>query len=246
MLDENEPELQLKVLDCLLNWKDEYLLPYGQHLRNLVNPKTLRDELTRWSLSRESELVNEKHRDSLVPLVIRILVPKVRKLKTLASRKAASMHHRKAVIGFLAELDINELPLFFALLIKPLQTGSSGVDEVDELLWSTPKASANFDSSGVLKHFTMDNIKSLSSKKIYGFLHVTEEILGVFDESRIKPVLDTLMGSVVRILASCAGSMEGIECVDEEESGAEKQSMVLFMLYWNCGRNGMGHSIPFE
>ncbi|KAL7595784.1 hypothetical protein Lser_V15G29528 [Lactuca serriola] len=225
LLDENEPELQLKVLDCLLNWKDEYLLPYGQHLRNLVNPKTLRDELTRWSLSRESELVNEKHRDSLVPLVIRILVPKVRKLKTLASRKAASMHHRKAVIGFLAELDINELPLFFALLIKPLQTGSSGVDEVDELLWSTPKASANFDSSGVLKHFTMDNIKSLSSKKIYGFLHVTEEILGVFDESRIKPVLDTLMGSVVRILASCAGSMEGIECVDEEESGAEKQSM---------------------
>lgn len=87
MLDENDPEVQLKVLDCLLNWKDEFLLPYDQHLRNLINPKTLRDELTRWSLSRESHLVSEEHREFLVPIVIRILVPKVRKLKTLASRK---------------------------------------------------------------------------------------------------------------------------------------------------------------
>ncbi|KAI3823108.1 hypothetical protein L1987_04536 [Smallanthus sonchifolius] len=219
MLDENDPEVQLKVLDCLLNWKDEFLVPYAQNLRNLVNPKTLRDELTRWSLARESPLVSEQHRDSLVPLVIRLLVPKVRSLKTLASRKAASMHHRKAVIGFLAELDINELPLFFGLLIKPLQIGSSGVDDVSDLIWSSPKTPANFDSSAVLRHFTMYNIKSLSSKKIYGFLHVTEEILGVFDESRIKPVLDTLMGSVVRILASCAPSM------DDEDGGAEKQSI---------------------
>ncbi|XP_022025733.1 small subunit processome component 20 homolog isoform X2 [Helianthus annuus] len=219
LLDENDFEVQLKVLDCLLNWKDEFLFPYAQNLRNLVNPKTLRDELTRWSLSRDSHLVSEQHRDSLVPLVIRLLVSKVRNLKTLASRKAASMHHRKAVIAFLAELDINELSLFFALLIKPLQIGSSGVDDVSELIWSSAKTSANLDSSAVLSHFTMDNIKSLSSKKIYGFLHVIEEILGVFDESRVKPVLDTFMGSVVRILASCASS------TDEEDCAADKQSM---------------------
>ena len=92
LLDENDPDVQLKVLDCLLNWKDDFLLPYDQHLRNLVNPKTLRDELTRWSLSRESQLVSEDHRDFLVPIVIRILVPKVRKLKKLASRKVGSVN----------------------------------------------------------------------------------------------------------------------------------------------------------
>lgn len=133
------------------------------------------------------------------------------------------MHHRKAIIAFLAELDINELPLFFALLIKPLQIGSTGVDDVSELIWSSPKTPASFDSSAVLRHFTMDNIKSLSSKKIYGFLHVTEDILGVFDETRIKPVLDTLMGSIVRILASCASSN------DEENDVADKQSMVILL-----------------
>ncbi|GKA05321.1 probable methyltransferase PMT11 [Tanacetum coccineum] len=46
--------------------------------------------------------------------------------------RTASVHHRKAIIGFLDELDINELPLLFDLLIKPLQTGSSGVDDMDE------------------------------------------------------------------------------------------------------------------
>nr|GEV01026.1 hypothetical protein [Tanacetum cinerariifolium] len=223
LLDENDPDVQLKVLECLLNWKDEFLLPYDQHLRNLVNPKTLRDELTRWSLSRESRLVSEDHRDFLVPIVIRILVPKVRKLKKLASRKTASVHHRKAVIGFLAELDINELPLFFALLIKPLQTGSSGVDDVCE----SPETPAIIDSSSVSRLITLDNIKSLSSKKVYGFLHVTEEIIGVFDASRIEPVLDTLMGSVVRILASCAPTMDETKdtCIQEEDVGEEKQTM---------------------
>ena len=143
----------------------------------------------------------------------------------LSFLQTASVLHRKAVIGFLAELDINELPLFFALLIKPLQTGSSGVDDMDE----SPETPANFDSSSVLRHFTIDNIKSLSSKKVYGFLHVTEEIIGVFDASLIEPFLDTLMGSVVRILASCSPTMDETKnvCIQEEDVGEEKQAMVI-------------------
>lgn len=87
LLDENDADLQMKVLDCLLNWKDDYLLPYDQHLKNLISTKSLREELTSWSLSTESDLIDERHRPHLVPMVIRILIPKVRKLKTLASRK---------------------------------------------------------------------------------------------------------------------------------------------------------------
>lgn len=71
----------------MLNWKDDYLLPYGQHLKNLIIAKNLREELTTWTLAKESSQIQEAHRGFLVPIVIRILVPKVRKLKTLASRK---------------------------------------------------------------------------------------------------------------------------------------------------------------
>lgn len=87
LLEEDDADLQTKVLDCLLNWKDDFLLPYNQHLKNLINSKSLREELTTWSLSRESNLVDTRHRTFLVPVVIRVLAPKVRKLKALASRK---------------------------------------------------------------------------------------------------------------------------------------------------------------
>jgi len=87
LLEENDPEIQMRVLDCLLIWKDDYILPYIEHLRSLINSKNLREELTTWSLSRESEYIEECHRSYLVPLVIRLLMPRVRKLKGLASRK---------------------------------------------------------------------------------------------------------------------------------------------------------------
>lgn len=208
LLDANDAELQMKALDCLLNWKDDFLHPYEQHLQNLISVKNLREELTTWSLSRESNLIDEQHRPHLVPIVLRVLIPKVRKLKTLASRKHASIHQRKAVLGFLAELDVGELPLFYALLINPLQTISQGVDAIGNCLWSSPECSKDeFDACSILRQFTVDNITALSWKKIYGFLHVVEDILGVFDELHIKPFLDLLMGCVVRILASCSSSL---------------------------------------
>ncbi|PSS35668.1 Small subunit processome component like [Actinidia chinensis var. chinensis] len=224
LLDENDAEIQTTVLDCLLNWKDDFLLPYDLHLKNLISSKSLREELTTWSLSKESNLIEERHRSDLVPLVIRILVPKVRNLKTLASRKHTSVHHRKAVLGFLAQLEVDELPLFFALLIKPLLRISQGFDGMYKWFWSSSESSKDdFDSCSVLKHFTMDNIVALSWKKKYGFLHVIEDILAVFDELHVKPCLNLLMGCVVRILGSCtsiidSGKSSGLSVVEKDFS----------------------------
>lgn len=87
LMEENDPKIQVKVLDCLLTWKEGHLVPYDQHLRNLISSKNLREELTTWNLSREAGTIEECHRIHLVPLVIRLLMPKVRMLKELASRK---------------------------------------------------------------------------------------------------------------------------------------------------------------
>ncbi|CBI17281.3 unnamed protein product, partial [Vitis vinifera] len=209
LLDENDAEIQMQVLDCLLFWKDNFLLPYDQHLKNLISSKNLREELTTWSLSRESNLVEEQHRTCLVPVVIRLLVPKVRKLKTLASRKHTSVHHRKAVLAFIAQLDVNELALFFAMLLKPLLSISKGSDTTADWFWSSHENYMNdFQAFNVLKFFTVDNINSLSWKKRYGFLHVIEDVLEVFDEFHVIPFLDLLMGCVVRVLGSCTSSLE--------------------------------------
>ncbi|KAH0641401.1 hypothetical protein KY285_037987 [Solanum tuberosum] len=210
LLEEDDADMQSKVLDCLLNWKDDFLLPYDQHLKNLINSKSLREELTTWSLSRESDLVDTRHRAFLVPVVIRILSPKVRKLKALASRKHASVHHRKAILGFLAQLDVEELPLFFALLIKPLVSASQGAAAKSAWPWTTPGVLQHgLDSFSVLEHFSRDCINVISWKKRYGFLHVIEDIVAVFDEVHISPFLDLLMGCIVRLLDSCTSTLEG-------------------------------------
>ncbi|KAK2393598.1 ARM repeat superfamily protein [Trifolium repens] len=211
LIEEDNPEIQFRVLDFLLIWKDDYFLPYTEHLRNLISYKITREELTTWSLSRESKMIEECHRAYLVPLVIRLLMPKVRKLKGLASRKKASICHRKAILSFIAGLDITELPLFFALLIKPLQIVEK-IDGSANLFWTLPlSCTSEFQASSLLEYFTLDNIASLSWKKKYGFLHVIEDIVGVFDELHIRPFLDLLVGCVVRVLESCTSILDNIK-----------------------------------
>ncbi|PKI51064.1 hypothetical protein CRG98_028536, partial [Punica granatum] len=229
LLDENDAEIQMKVLDCLLLWKDDFLLPYEQNLKNLICSKNLREELTTWSLSCESSLIEAGHRAYIVPLAVRILAPKVRKLKTLASRKHASVHHRRAVLSFLAELDTTELPLFFKLLIKPLRVISLEPNEGSN--WCQSPGSISLDDSVTmefLKYFTTDNIVALSWKKISGFLHVVEDVLGTFDEFHLGPFLNLLMGIVVRILGCCTFCLDGAKGIyssSEDMSASVKQTM---------------------
>ncbi|XP_058732408.1 U3 small nucleolar RNA-associated protein 20-like isoform X2 [Vicia villosa] len=241
LIEENDPEIQFRVLDCLLIWKDDCFSPYTEHLRNLISSKTIREELTTWSLSKESKMIEECHRAYLVPLVIRLLVPKVRKLKGLSSRKNASICHRKAVLSFIAKLDITELPHFFALLIKPLQIVEK-TDGAANLFWTLPIDCTNeFQACSLLEYFTLDNIATLSWNKKYGFLRVIEDVVGVFDELHIRPFLDLLVGCVVRVLESCTSSLENIKLnglssykhksssssnSSDEESVAENQTLI--------------------
>ncbi|XP_054807809.1 U3 small nucleolar RNA-associated protein 20 isoform X1 [Prosopis cineraria] len=228
LMEENDPEIQMKVLDCLLTWKDDYLVPYDQHLRNLITSKNLREELTTWSLSREAGTIEECHRMHLVPLVIRLLMPKVRMLRELASRKNASIYHRKAILQFIAEVDVNELPIFFALMIKPLQIVNK-TDGPAKLFWTLPGGSVSeFQASSLLEYFTSESIAGISLKKRYAFLHVIEDFLGVFDDSHVRPFLDLLMGCVVRVLGSCASGLDNAKLnefpSDQSDSGTNSFS----------------------
>ncbi|XP_047962279.1 small subunit processome component 20 homolog [Salvia hispanica] len=217
LLDQNDADIQTKVLDCLLNWKDDFLLAYSENLKNLINLKNMRDVLARWSLSRISvDSVDERHRAYLVPIVVRILIPKVRNLKMLTTQKNAKAY-RKAVLGFLAELDLDELPLFFWLLVKPLLP-----DEMSKTCWASFKSHQfEVDEPDILNLLTSTAIETLSWKKKFGFLHVVEDILAVFDESRIKPFLNILINCVVLISLSCSSVLG---CKTRDKSPVEDSS----------------------
>lgn len=132
---------------------------------------------------------------------------------------------------------------------------------MDVWFWSwSERSKKEFDSFSVLKYFTIDNMLALSWKKKDAFLHVIEDILGVFNELHVKPYLNLLMGCVVRMLWSCTSIIDrgssGFPIVEipssfrdmhERGGGAKNQIMVpsinlyslhVFMyLYLHCWRS---------
>ncbi|KAL0705148.1 hypothetical protein Bca4012_071573 [Brassica carinata] len=206
-LDDNDAEIQMSVLEFLV-LSNDYLLPHRHRLENLIKPKKLREELTTWNFSKDIE---EAHRSHFVSLVIRILMPKVTSLKNSAS----AICHREAVLGVISQLDVNELSLFFALLMKPLNIIS---DEAADLFWSSGESSLDyFQKSKFSKYINVDALSTLSWKMKSGFLHVIQHILKVFDVFHVRPFLDFLMGCVVRLLVNNAPT------IDEESNNIDRE-----------------------
>ncbi|KAH0878443.1 hypothetical protein HID58_065837 [Brassica napus] len=215
-LDDNDAEIQMSVLEFLV-LSNDYLLPHRHRLENLIKPKGLREELTTWNFSKDIE---EAHRSHFVSLVVRILMPKVGSLKNSASRERTSIFNRKAVLGVISQLDVNELSLFFALLMKPLNIIS---DEATDLFWSSGKSSLDyFQKSKFSKYINVDALSTLSWKMKSGFLHVIQDIHKIFDiVFHVRPFLDFLMGCVVRLLVNNAPNIdeEKIVSTNHDQAG---------------------------
>lgn len=79
-VDNDEPGVQAAALKCLSAFKVKAL---GQHLERmlrLADNKTLRGEMTSFPLAPGAEGgVSGEHRPVLIPLLVRLLFPKLRK-----------------------------------------------------------------------------------------------------------------------------------------------------------------------
>lgn len=160
----------------------------------------------------------------------------------------ASVNLRKAVLMFFAQLDAKELPLFFALLLKPLNIIPREDDATANWFCNSHSVSMTFSATNILKYFSEESIEALSWKKKYGFMHVIEEVLAVFDEMLISPFLNIILGCVVRVLGSCTSSLHAsrkneVSLVENDnicdkislESNKETASPGLVMLPFRLG-----------
>lgn len=215
VLDDSDPDIQAKALDCLLNWKDEFLTPYSQNLKNLIDIKTLREELTTWAVSHDSLSILKDHRSGVVPMVIRVLTPKVRKLKLLGSRKHTGVSHRKAILRFLLQFDSNELQLFFSLFLKSLIPGC-----LQHKIFGSKSDNILGNVSDIVGTSTELCLENFTWKKANGFVHLVEEIFGTFDMTHISPFLNVLLIIVARLLESCMRNLKS----DSDEKYPGKHS----------------------
>lgn len=138
------------------------------------------------------------------------------------------------------------------MLIKPLVSASQGAAAKRATTPETLKH--GFDSFSVLEHFSRDCIDTISWKKRYGFLHVVEDIVAVFDEVHISPFLDLLMGCIVRLLDSCTSTLEGTRndrgLADHGHQVEDKimvmsspaASLEIFFFFFNCRTQSIAHN----
>ena len=101
------PEIQLASLQCMSLFKPGYyILPYKPHLETLIQDSRGRTPFTEFPLLPSKSAILPEHRPELIPLIIRILFPKLTVTKFDLGR-------RTAVLAYLAQCEPQELlPLF--------------------------------------------------------------------------------------------------------------------------------------
>ncbi|XP_024539706.1 small subunit processome component 20 homolog isoform X1 [Selaginella moellendorffii] len=214
----NDADIQKKTLDCLLKWKGSCLTTYKDHLYKLMSVDTIRDELGSWSISKEDQQVANEHRTELMPVLVRILYPKLSKRNAKLGKSAS--HMRSSILTFLSCLEAKELETFFSLITRPLEAASSNVLlAVDQNEIKSP-----------IDLVDKKRVAGLPHKTKVGFLHLVKDILQVFDGERIEPYLPALMGIVFRLLeaASLSTVEEGISADEKPvSSGKDLRTLCL-------------------
>lgn len=141
--------------------------------------------------------------------------------------------HRKAILCFLAQLEVDELLLFFILLLKPLLPRPRANEVLDV---QTAEASTNITHGScpsiLNKYSTSILVADLSWKQKYGFLHVIDEILRTFDEAHIKPYLNALLKIVGLILESCMPNLaNGDSSSNSKVTSSMLNTLLVFTVF---------------
>lgn len=103
-MGDSDPTIQEVTLDCLLNWKDNYLTSYESHLKNIVSSKAIREELTTWNVGKESHEIKDEDRQPLLTVVLMLLFPRIMRRTVKSLGKVLSSIQNAVVPSLLYNL----------------------------------------------------------------------------------------------------------------------------------------------
>uniref|UniRef100_A0A8D2L0A2 UTP20 small subunit processome component n=1 Tax=Varanus komodoensis TaxID=61221 RepID=A0A8D2L0A2_VARKO len=127
LLTHQDQNVQKVALDCIMTYKQPYLLPYRENLQRLLEDKSFKEEIVHFSISEESTIVKALHRSGLVPVLMRILYGRMRnKTGNKTQGKSAAGTRMAIVLRFLAGSLPEELRMFLDLLFEPVKHFSNG------------------------------------------------------------------------------------------------------------------------
>ncbi|XP_015126374.1 small subunit processome component 20 homolog [Diachasma alloeum] len=209
LLTSKSVELQKAVLDCLSSYKHKSLMPYKDHLYGLIEEKNLRNELARFKVEHEEEttgMIQEDHRESLMPILMRLIYAKmISKGTGRAAGAAGGLVRRKIILRFLMGVKETEMMLFTKMAFKPF-----------EKYQITLSPEANLKD---LKTLTTDVIKNLDlsdvipPKRLRSAVNLLSIIIEEFGAKMSRNLLPRLLALLLCIMAHIKGILEQHESV---------------------------------
>lgn len=99
LLSHRNSEVQKLALDCVASYKYKYLQPYMDHLKGLVDDAKFKATITSFKIDKESGLVQQAHRQQLMPIVMRILFSKM--MTRVGGQKTSNQTRKSLIMRFL-------------------------------------------------------------------------------------------------------------------------------------------------
>ncbi|KAL4521880.1 hypothetical protein Ndes2526B_g01987 [Nannochloris sp. 'desiccata'] len=272
-----DPAVQQAALKCLKAFKLQWLAPYLDRLLRLADNKTLRSELAAFPLGKRPTSVREgddieailpEHRAALVPLLVALLFPKMRKRSGRLGGKGAPGSARAAILNFLAAAEATELRPLIELFLGPLGSVFSPPEGFIEETPTAAEAAMFGPGQGTwwgrelgkqTGFFWLDaiNAEALNAQPLrrrVGYLNTLEDILKHLGH-RMEPFLPELLalavvlfeGGTTELMLSnnpSSGS-GGVEETEKEEGGKEIRSRCLRLVATVMDRFPSSHDFSF-
>eukprot|EP00898_Chlorokybus_atmophyticus_P007671 jgi/Chlat1/7905/Chrsp67S07348 len=227
-----DPEVQQLTLASLNNHKDASLLRYSEQLERLINYKTAREEMARWNLSVNAGGVQPKDRSMLMPHIVRIMFPKLRKKSGKVAGRSAAGISRKAALIYLSHLEPHELAPLFSLIIAPLIAMQTFATQPDWL-------SSLSDLDAALSAIDLDALQNVTPKQVVGFLHVALDAVSTL-RWHVLPYLNALIAFVLRLIQL---AFEDNASNASNELGKEVRGLALRFMHSVVAKHPT-HNIP--
>ena len=173
------PDARLSNLafSCVLRFKLPYLSPYVDYVQPMLKREGLREALTKFDLSEDSQIVDAEHRLLLLPIVIRILFGRfsARGNGAKKSAKDSPTARRAAILSFFSGIGNNEgeLNYFIYMMIRTFipqntSTTNEGIQIEKEALTRLIQASGKITST---------EMTYIPLKRQEGFLNLLTDVI---------------------------------------------------------------------
>ena len=194
------PDVRLSNLAfaCVSRFKLPYLTPYVDYIHPMLKREGLREAITKFDLSGESEIVDVEHRLLLVPIVTRILFGRFssRGGGTNKSSKDSPAARRAAILSFFSGIgnEKGELDYFIYMMVRAfiprdVSMQHDGVQIDKESLTTLIKSS---------ERITAQELTSIPEKRQEGFLNLLSDVITQIGFG-IKPFVGTFVNLLLSI-----------------------------------------------